>query len=97
MLISKNPRNRNGRKRTSFRKQVLKRDDYTCQMCGNFKNLEIHHIKSWHMYPELRWEVSNGIALCHKCHRVAERLKLFFKRVNNKWKTVGENYVRKQM
>lgn len=100
MLVLKNPRNRNGRKRSKFRKQVLKRDEYTCQMCGRKENtgfgrLEVHHIKSWHKYPELRWEVSNGITLCHKCHRLAERWEYHFKKVNNKWKIIGGNICQK--
>jgi len=89
----KNSRNRSGSRRKKFRKQVLKRDDYVCQMCFTRKILEVHHIKSYYKYPELRWKVSNGISLCHKCHRLTERLKLNFKRINNKWKIIGLIYV----
>lgn len=52
-----------------WRKSVLERDNYTCQKCGaKEKVMEVHHIKSFAKYPELRDEVSNGITLCHNCH-----------------------------
>jgi hypothetical protein len=53
-----------------WRKAVLKRDNYTCQICGR-KNckLEADHIKSFVDYPELRLDINNGRALCKECHR----------------------------
>jgi len=49
--------------------KVFKRDDYTCMLCKERgKNLEAHHVKRWVDYPELRFELSNGITLCKKCH-----------------------------
>lgn len=49
----------------------MKRDDYTCLVClSRGVRLEIHHIKTWSEYPELRYEVSNGITLCKSCHRM---------------------------
>ncbi|WP_052331229.1 HNH endonuclease [Planktothrix agardhii] len=54
-----------------WRKAVFERDAYTCQHCGDSKggNLNAHHIKSFALYPELRYELSNGITLCKSCHR----------------------------
>ena len=53
-----------------WRRQVYKRDNYTCQRCGCNKSgsLNAHHIKEWAIYIDLRYDVSNGITLCKKCH-----------------------------
>lgn len=52
-----------------WRKTVFSRDNYTCQGCGRYNGyLEAHHIKPWRDYPELRYEVDNGITYCLQCH-----------------------------
>ncbi len=53
-----------------WRKSVFERDKYTCQVCGDNKggNLRAHHIKRYSEFPELRYDVKNGITLCDKCH-----------------------------
>ncbi len=48
---------------------VLMRDDYTCQICGSKESVHAHHIKSYTKYPDLRYEVDNGVTLCANCHR----------------------------
>ena len=55
----------------SWRKDVFKRDNYTCVECGDScgGNLEAHHIKGWIDFPDLRLDVSNGITLCKECHK----------------------------
>ena len=55
-----------------FRKwkvEVLKRDNFTCQQCGAKTHLEAHHIKEKLNFPELEYVVSNGLTLCHECHK----------------------------
>lgn len=52
-----------------FRADVLKRDNYTCQLCGSKEKLEVHHIKPYAKYPALRTTVSNGITYCYDCHK----------------------------
>lgn len=60
-----------------WRKEVFTRDNFTCQICGKVGgNLNAHHIKKWADYPELRYEVNNGITLCERCHRNVHRKKV---------------------
>lgn len=51
-----------------WRRCVLKRDNYTCQECGDTDKIHAHHIKHRDTHPELMLDVKNGKALCHSCH-----------------------------
>jgi 5-methylcytosine-specific restriction endonuclease McrA len=62
-------RNRTGKRYVSWQTAVFSRDRNTCQQCGaQGVELHAHHIKPWEKFPELRFDVSNGITLCHSCH-----------------------------
>ena len=52
----------------SWRKMVLKRDNYICQDCGKPAKC-VHHIKSYINNPKSRLKVNNGKALCEECHK----------------------------
>lgn len=54
-----------------WRISVYKRDNFTCQYCNDNKanNIEAHHIKSFAKYPNLRYDIDNGITLCKTCHK----------------------------
>lgn len=54
-----------------WRDAVLDRDGHTCQHCGGREDLNAHHIMRWRDYPNLRYAVENGIALCWRCHQIA--------------------------
>lgn len=58
---------------------VKKRDNWKCKINNSACNgqLEAHHILNWIEYPELRYDINNGITLCHTHHpkgRVKEKL-----------------------
>lgn len=62
-------RMRTGQQYWKWQTAVLSRDKATCQMCGAKETeLHAHHIKSWREHPELRFNVSNGLTVCAKCH-----------------------------
>lgn len=63
-LIRESSRYRN------WRKTVFERDRYTCIECGDNegRNLNAHHLKSFSSYPELRFDLDNGVTLCIPCH-----------------------------
>ena len=55
-----------------FRKRVLRRDKFTCHMCGAIgrkARLNVDHIIKWSSAASLRYDVENGIALCWNCHK----------------------------
>ena len=51
-----------------WRKAVLNRDGHRCQQCGATERLHAHHVKEWAKYPDLRFDVDNGLTLCEDCH-----------------------------
>lgn len=55
--------------RNEIQKQILKRDNYTCQLCHKRGGiLHVDHIQSWAEYVELRFCIDNCRTLCMKCH-----------------------------
>lgn len=70
----------------AWRDAVYARDHYTCQDCGDAKggNLNAHHLTPLAQLLnelgiktapdantcEALWEISNGITLCERCHRL---------------------------
>lgn len=53
----------------TIRDQVLKRDDYTCQLCGvRGGQLQVDHIQSWAEYVEGRFCIDNCRTICVGCH-----------------------------
>ena len=54
----------------NWRIEVFRRDYWTCQECGyKGEHIQSHHVKAFKEYPELRFDIDNGLTLCKKCHR----------------------------
>jgi len=59
-----------------WRIKVFERDGYKCQSCGiTGTYITAHHIKSFAHYPELRFELGNGVTLCEPCHSLTDNYK----------------------
>lgn len=63
---------------TAWRNAVLDRDGYVCRHCGRLckkheKGLAAHHLKPYADFPELRFDISNGVTLCRSCHMAEHR------------------------
>lgn len=77
-VTSEHQRIRHSPEIKQWRKDVFKRDNYTCVLCGrrNKKGdkvvLNADHIKPFSKYPELRTVLDNGRTLCVECHKKAE-------------------------
>lgn len=53
-----------------WRKEVWLRDNFKCKIANPdcVGRIEAHHILSWSDFPELRYQINNGITLCHAHH-----------------------------
>lgn len=57
-------------KNKNWKKDVYKKDNYTCQCCGKRGiKLNAHHLNGYHWDKENRFNISNGITLCEDCHK----------------------------
>ena len=69
-----------------WKREVFKRDNFTCQMCGAKTMLEAHHKKEKVNFPELEYDVDNGICLCHDCHRKTDNYG--YRAKTKRWETL---------
>nr|DAH04173.1 MAG TPA: Hint (Hedgehog/Intein) domain C-terminal region [Caudoviricetes sp.] len=50
--------------------EVLEQQNYCCYDCGCTEgSFELHHVIPRYQHPELAFDLSNVVALCHKCHK----------------------------
>ena len=61
---------RHSYKYKKWKLNVYKQNNYICKLCCKTNcKLNAHHIKSAKDFPELRYDITNGICLCVKCHK----------------------------
>lgn len=79
--------NEEGRTRMTWkewRKAVLERDKFLCQLCFSDSGLLVaHHIVPFKTNISLRFEVENGLTLCRKCHADLHNFSLLTKKAVN--------------
>ena len=57
----------------------------TCEVCGGRKKIQVHHLKPFHMFPELELDPKNLVTLCTNkkkginCHLLVGHLGSFRK------------------
>lgn len=61
---------RNNPENKQWRMKVWQRDGFKCKIADSNceGRIEAHHILGWSEYPELRYQINNGITLCHAHH-----------------------------
>lgn len=69
-VTKENDKERKGLKFRLWREAVFKRDNWTCQDCGQRGGkLHPHHIKPFSEFINLRYDINNGQTLCRECHK----------------------------
>lgn len=68
--LKKSDRNGKSSACTLWRMEVRTRDGNKCKIANKDckGQLEVHHILRWADFPELRYDINNGITLCHFHH-----------------------------
>lgn len=63
-------KDRGGQLHREWSLNVKNRDGWKCKISNGdcSGRLEAHHILGWKSYPELRYQITNGITLCHFHH-----------------------------
>ena len=67
------------KRHTDWAYSVKYRDNFTCQDCGYHgkgnkdRFLQAHHIKPKSLFPKLKYDLKNGITLCHWCHKKRDK------------------------
>ena len=65
-----NPSDRNRTASKVWRKEVYDKDGFECVRCGKHGGeLNAHHLEAYDTCVEKRFEVSNGVTLCPRCHK----------------------------
>lgn len=57
-----------------WKELVYQRDGYKCRLCLNNKKINAHHNRTFSEFPELRFNIDNGITLCKECHSLLHKI-----------------------
>ena len=57
--------------RTSSR--IKRKTNPLCELCGTWKDLQVHHIIKRKKRPDLAYTQENLMTLCRRCHTTQER------------------------
>jgi len=67
------------------RLEILERDNFTCQLCGDKETcLNIHHKKYISNRKPWKYDNEDLITLCEDCHNTFEKLKKYYSSIGNK-------------
>lgn len=59
-----------GESQITFRINVFTRDNRFCQCCGSHNDkINAHHLDGYNWAKDKRFDVTNGVTLCEKCHK----------------------------
>ncbi|MBC8428537.1 HNH endonuclease [bacterium] len=76
-----------------FIRNCFVRDNYTCQISGQYGgDLVVHHIHSYAKYPKVRYDINNGITLSRKIHNEFHKKYSKVKFTSNDFIIFKENY-----
>jgi len=60
---------------TNWRNLVFNLGNFTCRHCNKIGGkLHVHHKAPYSLFPELRWELNNGMVLCENCHKEVHKI-----------------------
>lgn len=60
---------RDGELQSRWSRRVMQKKGRVCLLCWEeSKPVHVHHLKSWGQFPDLRYDIQNGIPLCFDCH-----------------------------
>ena len=62
--------------------EIKQRDDYECQICGSFEQLNVHHVT--YIKDKLPWDYPYNylITLCKNCHVIEHKILRALKKFN---------------
>ncbi len=59
---------RKSKRYSEWRHKIYEQDNWECIECGSKENIIAHHVLSFADYPELRFDLDNGVTMCRSCH-----------------------------